>query len=68
MDHRKIYTADLGSPCQESSNCGLRFVVVLLVCLGINDFCACTEGPIQLYGYSVKCVRLNFMPEGIPGT
>ena len=38
MDHKKLYQADLDSPCQEFSARGLRIVVALLVRPGIDFF------------------------------
>ena len=49
MNHTKICTADLDSPCREFSNGGLGFVVAFLVFWGINFSCASTRNPIQLY-------------------
>ena len=40
MDHTKIDTADLDSPCRELSNNGLGIAVALLVRQGINVVCA----------------------------
>ena len=48
MDHTKIVPADPGSPCQELSVRGLRFLIALLIFLNYFS-CASTGGPIQLY-------------------
>ena len=54
MDHTKIDTAYLHSPCQEFSNGGLSIVVAPPVCSGDDFPSACTGGPIQLYRKEFK--------------
>ena len=41
MDHTKIKPKDLDPPRQEFFNGGLKIVVALLVCLGIDYVCVC---------------------------
>ena len=45
-----MYAAYLVFSCQELFNGGLRFVVVLLACSGIDFSCVYTGGAIQQYG------------------
>ena len=48
MDHIKINTEDMDSPCRKLSNGGLGIVVDLLICSGNNCTCVTTGGLIQL--------------------
>ena len=61
MNFTKIDQADLDSPRQELSNGGLKSVVALLICWGINFQSARIGRPIQLYCSTRPDAVVRFM-------